>query len=140
MTTTTTPTPRSYYGTRHLDGTCEVTMNDGQPLPMRLDLANHSPTGPEWGYAGSGPAQLALAILADYLSDNPEARAIALSRPGVEVDADPPETLHERLALRLHQQFKLQVLCPLNRSGFTLFPSDVRKFLLGLGAAAGGAR
>ncbi len=33
-------------------------------LPMRLDLANHSPTGFEWGYEGSGPAQLALAILA----------------------------------------------------------------------------
>lgn len=33
-------------------------------LDPRLDLANHSPTGLEWGYRGSGPAQLALAILA----------------------------------------------------------------------------
>ena len=31
-------------------------------------LYRHSPDGFEWGYAGSGPAQLALAILADYLS------------------------------------------------------------------------
>jgi hypothetical protein len=35
-----------------------------------LDLKNHSPTGFEWGYQGSGPAQLALAILADYLADD----------------------------------------------------------------------
>lgn len=37
----------------------------GKPLDWRSSLAvrNHSPTGPEWGYNGSGPAQLALAIL-----------------------------------------------------------------------------
>ena len=37
----------------------------GKPLDWRASLAvrNHSPTGPEWGYNGSGPAQLALAIL-----------------------------------------------------------------------------
>jgi hypothetical protein len=32
-------------------------------LPVRLDVVNHSPTGFEWGYGGSGPAQLALAML-----------------------------------------------------------------------------
>lgn len=31
-------------------------------LPLYLELANHSPTGFECGYLGSGPAQLALAI------------------------------------------------------------------------------
>lgn len=35
------------------------------PLPPRLDLRNHSPSGFDWGGAGSGCAQLALAILAD---------------------------------------------------------------------------
>ena len=49
-----------------------VTVN-GRPLNPRLDLYNHSPTGLEWGYAGSGPAQLALAILADHLGDDREA-------------------------------------------------------------------
>ena len=38
-------------------------------LDLRLDLANHSPTGFSWGYPGSGPAQLALAILADTAGD-----------------------------------------------------------------------
>ncbi len=50
----------------------DVTV-DGQPLNPRLDLWNHSPTGFEWGYAGSGPAQLALALLADCLGDEEEA-------------------------------------------------------------------
>lgn len=40
----------------------EVAVN-GQPLPPRTDLVNHSPNGFAWGYGGSGPAQLALAIM-----------------------------------------------------------------------------
>src|SRR5258708_6180172 len=36
-----------------------------RPLRLRLDIRNHSPTGLEWGYGGSGPAQLALALVAD---------------------------------------------------------------------------
>lgn len=55
-----------YRGIRHGSDTVadvEVTVN-GSPLPPRLDLRNHSPTGLNWGYGGSGPAQLALAILA----------------------------------------------------------------------------
>lgn len=34
-------------------------------LPPRHDIRNHSPDGFEWGYGGSGPAQLALALVAD---------------------------------------------------------------------------
>lgn len=46
-----------------------VVRVNGKPLPLRLELANHSPTGFEWGYRGSGPAQLALAIAADLVGD-----------------------------------------------------------------------
>jgi uncharacterized protein (DUF2249 family) len=46
----------------------QVTV-DGQPLNPRYDLRNHSPDGFAWGYGGSGPAQLALAILADCTDD-----------------------------------------------------------------------
>ncbi len=42
---------------------------DGRPLDPRFDLRNHSPDGFCWGYSGSGPAQLALAILADCVGD-----------------------------------------------------------------------
>ena len=34
-----------------------------------LELANHNPSGFEWGYSGSGPAQLALVPLLDYTDD-----------------------------------------------------------------------
>ena len=40
------------------------------PLDPRFDLRNHSPDGFNWGYGGSGPAQLALALLADALRND----------------------------------------------------------------------
>lgn len=43
------------------------------PLLPRLELRKHSSTGFAWGYGGSGPAQLALALLADALVDPGEA-------------------------------------------------------------------
>ena len=54
-------------------GGCHVTHHH-QELPTRLDLDNHSPTGFEWGYGGSGPAQLALAILAACTTDTEAVR------------------------------------------------------------------
>jgi Family of unknown function (DUF6166) len=46
----------------------EVWLN-GVPLDLTASLAVriHSPTGPAWGYGGSGPAQLALAILLEEI-------------------------------------------------------------------------
>jgi len=62
---------RVYTGKRTLQG--NLVMVDGKPLPQRLDLWAHSPTGFEWGYSGSGPAQLALALAADVLHDDERA-------------------------------------------------------------------
>lgn len=76
-----------YRGTWNAYG-CQVTrVVDGreEPLPLRLDLRDHSPTGFAWGYHGSGPAQLALALLADTLE-------------------------HKREALELYQEFKAGVI------------------------------
>lgn len=70
---------KSYSGKRDKSGICHVWVveaGDSRALPPRLDLANHSPTGFEWGYAGSGPAQLALAILADATGDDLTAAAL----------------------------------------------------------------
>ncbi len=39
---------------------------DGQPLDPRVDLRDFKASGFEWGYEGSGPSQLALAILAEH--------------------------------------------------------------------------
>lgn len=63
-----------YEGGRSLDGA--VVTVDGKRLPPRLDLKKLSPAGFEWTYEGAGPAQLALALLADHLGD--DSRALAL--------------------------------------------------------------
>lgn len=53
-----------------------VTVNgDEVLLSQSLKLFNHSPSGFECGYGGSGPAQLALAILLMY-ADNKTAVAL----------------------------------------------------------------
>lgn len=68
--------PDSYAGLRQEDGAWVVYRPDGvvlDPTPSQA-LHNHSPTGFAWGYEGSGPAQLALAILLDYT--NIEAHAL----------------------------------------------------------------
>lgn len=58
-------TTRRYEGSIN-KGAISVKV-DGRALPLRLGVRNHSPTGFSWGYNGSGPAQLALAILCDHL-------------------------------------------------------------------------
>ena len=61
-----------YSGRRVESGLTLVSVEEAgrvRPLSLRLDLANHSPTGFEWGYGGSGPAQLALALCADAAGD-----------------------------------------------------------------------
>ena len=77
---------------------------NGRPLNPRLDLWNHSPTGFEWGYGGSGPAQLALALLADHLGD-------------------------DRKAVELHQPFKWAVVAKLPKQGWTLTTEQITQAL-----------
>lgn len=88
-----------YRGTRHGDGSCHVTV-DERPLKPRFDLRNHSPDGFEWGYGGSGPAQLALALLADYLED-------------------------DLLASQIYQPFKFAVVGALPRDGWQLTGAEI---------------
>ena len=48
------------------DRIVEIEQNGSvAPLPLEpsLEIADHSPDGFNWGYDGSGPAQLALGIL-----------------------------------------------------------------------------
>ena len=65
---------KTYRGGRSLDG-AQVTV-DGRPLDPRYDLKRLSSIGFEWTYEGAGPAQLALALLADHLGD--DRRAVQL--------------------------------------------------------------
>lgn len=60
-----------YVGSRSNVGDALVTV-DGRPLsPLPSQRVwNHSPDGFEWGYGGSGPAQLALALLLHATAGN----------------------------------------------------------------------
>lgn len=81
-----------YAGFRDQRGNAVVT-RDGQPLALgpSTKLWNHSPDGYEWGYAGSGPAQLALALLLDA-------------------------TGNKELAVGLHQKYKFAKIGGLDRN------------------------
>lgn len=68
-----------------------------------LKVRNHSPTGFAWGYAGSGPAQLALAIL------------LACDIP-------------EEDASRLHQDFKFEFIAGLPQNDEWTLELDVREW------------
>ncbi len=98
----------TYHG-RRAENECVVT-KDGAELNPRLDLWAHSPTGLEWGYGGSGPAQLALALLADVLED-------------------------PREAVRLHQNYKWAVVAKLPHVEWTLDSDQVRAMAFRLAAA-----
>lgn len=75
----------------------------GAPLNPRFDLRRHSPDGFNWGYGGSGPAQLALALCADVLNDDERARNV-------------------------YQQFKFQVVAALDPDAdWTLSEVVIRK-------------
>jgi uncharacterized protein DUF6166 len=67
----------SYEGERGPKGLLVYVVESGaggtkiRPLSPRIDLVKHTPTGGfECGFKGSGPSQLALALLADHLGDD----------------------------------------------------------------------
>ena len=90
---------KMYQGTRA--GLAADLTVDGHPLNPRLDLWNHSPSGFEWGYGGSGPAQLALALLADHTGDDAK-------------------------AVTLHQDFKRSLVSDLPYAGWTLTTRQIQ--------------
>lgn len=81
---------------------------EAEDLDPRLDLRNHSPTGFAWGYGGSGPAQLALAILADVLLK---------------------KEAGDTLAIRYHHDFKFDVIACLPNGEWTISAEFVRGWL-----------
>lgn len=99
-----------YSGMRTASGV-EVLI-DGKKLPLRLDLANHSPTGFEYGYGGSGPAQLALAILIEPLAKKLGYASEKLAAP-------------DWIAVQLHQKFKFSVVAKLQGNDWTLTSDQV---------------
>lgn len=80
------------------DGTTE-------PLPLRLDVFDHSPDGFQWGYSGSGPSQLALALLIDA---------------GLAAD----------LAILYHQDFKWSRIATIDTDDWEISRQDVLDWII----------
>jgi Family of unknown function (DUF6166) len=99
---------KRYEGKRQ--GYAAIVTVNGWRLNPRQDLWNHSPDGFEWGYGGSGPAQLALAILADHCRNDEQ-------------------------ALNFYQRFKWAVVAELPYRGWTLNTDDINAVLQNLRAA-----
>lgn len=85
----------------------QVMRDVGAPMPAVTPLAQefvlHSPTGLEFGYGGSGPADCALNVLSLVVSP--------------------------REAWRLHQDFKGEVIAKIPRIGGTVALADVRAWI-----------
>lgn len=111
---------RHYCGTRTPKG-CEVDVvdpahaNGGYELDPRFDLRNHSPSGFSWGYSGSGPAQLSLALLADALGDDEKSQAY-------------------------YQDFKMKVVSRLPEDGWELSQEEIRQAVSEIEAERGRRR
>lgn len=90
----------------HGDYDKAIILVNGDRLTPEASLAvrNHSPGGFAWGYEGSGPAQLALAIL-------------------LEAGIDPEE------AQRCHQDFKREFIAPLPQEKGWSFEVDVQRWV-----------
>lgn len=71
-----------YFGTNTGAGpqTVKIEHKNGNTTFLKQRLVRHSPDGFQWGYGGSGPADLAANMLYDYLLriHRKKARAIAV--------------------------------------------------------------
>jgi len=96
-----------------------VRMPDGTPstnIPQRYSY--HSPGGFEWGYSGSGPADLALNVLAHFLpiDETTQIHRIAL---GIVTDT----------AWTLHQAFKRDFLEGMPEEGGHLPAEEIKAWI-----------
>jgi len=95
-------------------GFCEPSMviveeQDDEGNVCRVEelfhVRRHSPTGFSWGYLGSGPADLALAILTEF-------------------------TGNQKSVENLYQGFKIDVIANLDTNkNFTLYDIDIKEWL-----------
>ena len=63
---------KNYIAKRYEDNNIVVVAEDGKDGRKLEHQEKHSPDGFEWGYAGSGPADLARSILWDFLGQAPD--------------------------------------------------------------------
>ena len=86
------------------DRDIELVFIDGKELNPKESqkVYNHSPDGFNWGYGGSDPAQLALAIMLEFTD--------------------------KQTALKLYQRFKWDIISILPQTNFSL-KIDIKKWI-----------
>lgn len=134
---------KTYVGQR-LDEGCEVYVvgDDGKryPLPLFKEIRNHSPTGFEWGYNGSGPAQLALAILADHFGPDhlpcycpfcgSSMDGSQCTEPECAYDARKDQYQSIQGEVVHYQDFKRDIVCRFRSLGFTLTSDEINTWVI----------
>ena len=95
---------KTYAVERTPEGVVCLVIKKGQESYFLKNVGYHSPSGFEMGYAGSGPADLALTILLDHFKAGSVTRNhfLGLGLPDGPI-AD---------AWRLHQDFKFKFITP----------------------------
>ncbi|MCL8208643.1 MAG: hypothetical protein K6V97_11310 [Actinomycetia bacterium] len=114
-----------YVGRRHADGVRVMVYTAGRGERPLVHHVLHSPTGFAWGYVGSGPADLALSMLADALAI-PALPADFFQRATVAELAAAPRAA---LAWHLHQDFMREVVATLPRGEWMLTHDAVRRWI-----------
>jgi hypothetical protein len=112
---------RTYIGIRTFrsqDGTVASVLVEqaGTRTPLR-HVPVHSPTGLEWGYGGSGPADTALAILLDATG---EAALLPRSAFQFPLSKRARAALEKTRSYALYQRFKWEVVARLPKTSTDL--------------------
>ena len=106
-----------FRGIRERKGCIVLVSHDGgesyAKLPLYLDWLDRSPTGFEWGYYGSGPSQLAYALLHHYF---------------VVMEGLDEESAHEE-ALDAYVEFKQKIVGSIREDNWELDEIDFSNFL-----------
>lgn len=109
-----------YFGRRDASGAITVGVaEDDQTVRDLRHVEAHSPDGFEWGYGGSGPADLALSILADYFE--------GLWEP--ELDHDKFANMVRIRSWAYHQSFKRDFIETAKPKGWEISEEDVDHWL-----------
>jgi hypothetical protein len=108
-----------YQGRRNENEIFVVVKNVAENLHNTLPHVDyHSPDGFEWGYGGSGPADLALAILTDFFEENPkEVQTYARTGQG-----EPSSAVH------FHQKFKDKFVAGLPKNQWQITEEEIKKW------------
>ena len=94
---------KTYTGIRTVAG-ARVEVQDGDKTYILVHKMRHSPPGLEWGYGGSGPADLARSILFDLIGER-------------------------GLTPSIYQAFKFDFICEMQHETWTLTEEEIRAWL-----------